>query len=92
MQYKEVPQTLIKSHGSSLLFRAIDHECIPLITTLLKNGVDVNVRDEGGMTPLLYASGICHASNALLDVLLEFGMYGCSHVSRFANWNGECRS
>lgn len=51
-------------YNTTALFNAILKLRIPLLTSLLKSGIDVNVRNSDGMTPLMAA-----ASTGNLDII-----------------------
>lgn len=51
------------------LLRAIENDDHPIVMGLLKKGVDINSRDEGGSTPLMRASLLAY--NDLVDFLIH---------------------
>jgi ankyrin repeat protein len=59
----EMPRST-NDYSATALFNAILKSRLPLLESLLKNGVDVNVRNSDGMTPLMAA-----ASSGNLDMI-----------------------
>jgi ankyrin repeat protein len=50
-----------REHGQRAFLKAVTEGCIDTVMTLLKKGIDVNVKDEDGSTPLMQAAFNGHA-------------------------------
>lgn len=59
----EIPRSA-NDYSATALFNAILKSRVPMVESLLKNGIDVNVRNSDGVTPLMAA-----ASTGNLDVV-----------------------
>ncbi|MDH4133581.1 MAG: ankyrin repeat domain-containing protein [Gammaproteobacteria bacterium] len=59
----EIPRSA-NDYSATALFNAILKTRVPMVESLLKNGIDVNVRNSDGITPLMAA-----ASTGNIDVL-----------------------
>ena len=60
---------IVDSDGNSLLHYAVDGDCSKeVLQVIVESGVDVNVRNKGGVTPLMWACrwGNIDAISALL--------------------------
>lgn len=66
----ELPRT-DNDYNATALFSAILKMRIPLLTSLLKSGIDVNVRNTDGMTPLMAAASTGHIE--IIRLLLAKG-------------------
>jgi ankyrin repeat protein len=51
----EIPRSS-NDYGATALFNAILKMRVPMVESLLKNGIDINVRNGDGMTPLMAAA------------------------------------
>jgi uncharacterized protein len=65
---------------SAKLWEAIEQNRIPIVESLIKEGVSLNSRDFSGLTPLMFAAG--RADAKMVRLLLDAGADACAVDSR----------
>lgn len=80
----EVPRNS-NDYGATALFNAIIKLRLPMVESLLKQGIDVNVRNSEGMTPLMAAASTGHKD--LVKCLLRKGadVHAINNLGETAN-------